>query len=171
MLTETELKKLANSGPVRDKANDYIVRKKLQRWLDGLPIVFAYILRYLPERQIKRIITNSHIINMADILLHLFSIMTVPMIRRNENEYTAVPLDHPPRIAEKEEIMFRDNYLKPLIYALFRHLSAEDVRAVMQVELSRNQPEYIIVKKAFEKYPSYVKEEPTNSSKTQIVIH
>lgn len=171
MLTETELTKLANSAPVRDKANDYIVRKKLQKWLDGLPIVYGYILRYLPERQIKRIITSRQILNMIDILLHLFSMMTVPMIKKNEYEYTAIPLSYPPRRAEKEEVIFRDSYLKPLLHALFRLLSAEDVREVMQAELSQNQPDYIIVKKAFDKYPSGIKEEPTNSSKTQIIIY
>jgi len=171
MLTDTELTKLANSGPIRDKANDYIVRKKFQKWLDGLPVVFGYILRYLPEKQIKRIITGSHIDYMINILLHLFSIMTVPMIKKNEYEHTAIPLGCPPRKAEKDEIVFRDCYLKPLIHALFRHLSAEDGREVMQTELSRNQPEYIIVKKAFDKYPSGVKEEHTSSSKTQITIY
>jgi len=140
MLTDTEMMKLANNGQVRDKANDYIVRKKFQKWLDGLPVVWGYIFRYLPERQIKRIITNNHIEYMINILLHLFSIMTVPMVKRNEHEYTALPVGYPPRKAEKEEIGFRDSYLKPLIHALFRHLSAEDGREVRpsSVEISRS---------------------------------
>ena len=53
MLTETEIKKLMS--PDRDKANDFIVRRKFKKWLDDLYVVFVIILRYLPEKQTKKI--------------------------------------------------------------------------------------------------------------------
>lgn len=170
MLTDTEIEKLEQNNP-RDRANDFIVRRKFKKWLDGLSVVFVIILRYLPERQTKKLITDSHIGYMSNILLHLFSIMAVPMVKKTEHEYTVVLPNRPPRRAEPGEINLRDNYIKPLIHGLFRHLSAEDVRDVIENELGRNMPDLILVKKAFAKYPSYVKEEPTNSSKTQIVIY
>ena len=141
MLTETEIKKLMS--PDRDKANDFIVRKKFKKWLDDLYVVFVIILRYLPEKDKKH--EHKHTIYMMDILLHLLSILTVPIIQ-NGKEYTAVDRYKAPRPATPEEISLRFD-TKTMVHALFRHLSNEDVLDVMQAELDRNQPEYMIVRK------------------------
>jgi hypothetical protein len=143
MLTETEIKKLMS--PDRDKANDFIVRKKFKKWLDDLYVVFVIILRYLPEKQTKKLIEHKHTIYMMDILLHLLSILTVPIIQ-NGKEYTAVDRYKAPRPATPEEISLRFD-TKTMVHALFRHLSNEDVLDVMQAELDRNQPEYMIMKR------------------------
>lgn len=143
MLTETETTKLMSQGSIRDHANDFIVRKKFKKWLDDLHVVFLIILRYLPEKQTKKLIERKHIIDMMDILLHLLSILTVPIIQ-NGKEYTAVDRYRAPRPATPEEISLRFD-TKTMVHALFRHLSSEDVLDVMQTELDRNQPEYMII--------------------------
>lgn len=145
MLTENETKKLMSSDSVRDNANDFIVRRKFKKWLDDLQVVFVIILRYLPEKQTKKLIEHKHIIYMMDILLHLLSILTVPIIQ-NGNEYTAADRYRAPRPATPEEIYLRHD-TKTMVHALFMHLSNEDVLDVIQTELDRNLPEYMIVKR------------------------
>lgn len=142
MLTETETKRLMQPGEPRDKMNDFIVRKKLAKWLDGLYVVFVIIFRYLPEKQLKKLITREHFRYLIDILLHLFSISTVPMIK-NGDEYIAVDRYRAPRPATQEEI-YLNGYIKSMIHALFHHLSPEDAIAVMDEELARNHPEHMI---------------------------
>ena len=162
MLTETEMRKLEeNHGArVRDKSNDFIVRKKFTRWLDELEFVFNIILRYLPEKQKKKIITHHHIIQLSNILLHVLSMMSVPIIKKSEHEYTVAVPNHPPRPASAEEIIMMDTFVKPLIHGLFRKLSAEEARNLIQTELNQNQPEYILTKRAFDEYPNPFKEDP-----------
>jgi len=162
MLTETEMRKLEDNhgARVRDKSNDFIVRKKFTRWLDELDFVFNIILRYLPEKQTKKIITRHHIIEISNILLHVLSMLSVPMVQKNAQEYIAVVPYHPPRPATNEEIMMMNDFIKPLIQGLFRKLSAEEARNLIQNELNRNQPEYILVKRAFNEYPNLSKEDP-----------
>lgn len=162
MLTETEMRKLEDNhdARVRDKSNDFIVRKKFTRWLDELDFVFNIILRYLPEKQTKKIITHHHIIQISNILLHVLSMMSVPMFQKSAHEYIAVVPYNPPRPATNEEIMMMNDFIKPLIQGLFRKLSDEEARNVIQTELNRNQPEYILVKRAFDEYPNLFKEDP-----------
>ena len=119
MLTDAEFEKLKKTDP-RDKSNDFIVRRKFQKWLAGLCYVSVIILHYLPEKQIKKIIKQEHILHLCNILLHLFSIMSVPMVQKSAHEYIAVVPYYPPRPATKEEILMMDTFIKPLIYGLFR---------------------------------------------------
>jgi len=146
MLTENETKKLMVRGPIRDKSNDFIVRRKFQKWLDGLHVVSVVILGYLPEKQVTKLMNYKHIHDMMNILLHLLSTMTGPLVETRKNEFVVIRPYSPPIPATQEEVYLRD-YIKTMALALFRHLSAEDVRDVIQKELSRNQPEYTLKKK------------------------
>jgi hypothetical protein len=146
MLTDTETKKLMDRGPVRDKANDFIVRRKFKKWLDDLHIVFVVILGYLPDKQVKKLVNHKHIIDMMDILLHLLSTMTGPIVEVRKNEFVLIRPYSPPVPATQEEVWIR-GYTKTMALSLFRHLSPEDARDVIQTELSRNHPEYALKKK------------------------
>lgn len=146
MLTENETKKLMVRGPTRDKANDFIVRRKFKKWLDGLHVVFVVILGYLPEKQVTKLVNYKHIHDMMDILLHLLSIMAGPIVETRKNEFVVIRPYSAPMPATPEEVYLR-GYIKTMTLSLFRNLSAEDVRDVIQTELSRNQPEYTLKKK------------------------
>jgi len=146
MLTENETKKLMERGPNRDKSNDFIVRRKFKKWLDGLHVVFVVILGYLPEKQITKLVNYHHIEDMINILLRLLSIMTGPIIETRKNEFVMIRPYSPPIPATPEEVYLRED-MKTMVLALFHHLSAEDVRDVIQKELTQNQPEYILKKR------------------------
>lgn len=145
MLTDNEIEKLKKNQP-RDKNNDFIVRRKFKTWLAGLWFVYNIIFRYLPDRQLNRTIQHDHIIHICNILLHILSKRSVPIIR-NDKEYTAVPANRPPRPATSEEILMMNMVIKPLLIGLFRFLSVEEARRTISDELLRNQPEYMMVKK------------------------
>lgn len=148
MLTDVEIEKLKKSQP-RDKNNDFIVRRKFKTWLSGLCVVYNIIFRYLPDRQLNKMIQTEHIIHMCNILLHILSKRSVPIIKRDQ-EYLAVPRNRPPRPATPEEIAMMDSFIKPLIAGLFRFLSEEEARRTISDELRRNQSEYILVRKIFD---------------------
>lgn len=148
MLTATEIEKLKKFD--RDKANDFIVRRKFKKWLDNLTIVSGYILRFLPRRQLRRLIERRHINNLISVLLQFLAIGgAVPIVRKSEHEYLAIVPNHPPREANTEEIQIAGE-LKVLIFALFQFLSVEDVRDVIQTEISRHHPEYTLMKREVE---------------------
>jgi len=154
MLTDTEIEKLKKTDPVRDKANDFIVRRKFKKWLDGLFVVSAYILRYLPEKQLAKIIKYDHINQLSFILINfLWAAGAVPIIEKNDGNGVVVIPDHAPRPSTVDEN--RLNFLiKDLIEHLLYMLSAEDARSVIQHELDCHQPDYILVRRAFDEYPN-----------------
>jgi len=148
MLTDTEIKKLQSTDAVRDKANDFIVRTKLKKWLDGLFVVSVIILRYLPEKQLEKIVKYDHINYLFQILNRfLWTAGAKPIIQKNEVEYMAVLSDGTQRYASPDEIRL-NGLIKLLINNLFQFLSAEDVREVIKKEIDFHQPDYTLVKKA-----------------------
>ena len=161
MLTDTEIEKLKKNDPARDKANDFIVRKKFKKWLDGLFVVSVIILQHLPTKQLVKIVKYDYVKQMGDILVKFLWVAgAVPLIKKNEYENVVVLPDHAPRSATVDENRL-NCLIKDLIRRLFNMLSAEDVRSVMQQELNRYQPEYILVRRAFDEYPKQTnKEEP-----------
>jgi hypothetical protein len=146
MLTETEIKKLLTPAPARDKSNDFIVRRKFKKWLDESDVVYYYILQHLPQKQVKKLVKREHIQHIMNILLCLLSTMTAPMVQMG-NEFKVIGQYSAPRLALQEEVHLR-NDTKEMVLALFSHLSAEDVRGVIQTELEQHQPEYILAKPA-----------------------
>jgi len=153
MLTDKEVEKLKNRDPATYKANDFIVRRKFQKWLDGLFVVSTIILRYLPERQLKRLTMHDHIIELGQILIQFLDIYgAVPIIQKSEWEHTVVIPNHAPRCADSNEIDASDQIMY-LISMLFLRLSEQYVLKAMQEELDHYHPEYIIVKRAFDEYP------------------
>jgi hypothetical protein len=58
------------------------------------------------------------------------------MVQKSAHEYIAVVPYYPPRPATKEEILMMDTFIKPLIYGLFRKLSAEEARNIIKTELN-----------------------------------
>ena len=84
----------------------------------------------------------------------------VPVIQTDHHEKIVVIPNHAPRDATGEESIINE-YIKFHIHNLFQLLSSEDVRRVMQMELDHFQPEYILVRRAFDEYPDpNKKEEP-----------
>lgn len=142
MLTDTEIEKLKEG---RDKANDFIVRRKFKKWLDGLFVVSVYILNYLPQKQLEKLIERDHINNLIFILLFFLGISgAVPITQVNGEDVVIIP-DRPQRYAEPEENLLRGE-IKLLIYNLFTFLSNEDVREVIQTEINY-QPDYVLEKR------------------------
>lgn len=162
MLTDTEVRKLEENhgAQVRDKANDFIVRRKFKKWLAGLYVVSYLILRHLPPKQIEKMVTLRHIQNLIYILEYFLWVAgAVPIIQTEHEEIVVIP-DHAPREATSEESLINGE-IKLHIHNLFQKLSSEDVRRVMQIELDHFQPDYILVRRAFDEYPApSQKEEP-----------
>ena len=147
MLTDREIEKLMQTDSPRDKDNDFIARRKFKKWLDGLFVVSVYILRYLPHRQLKKIITYHHIQEMIQILWSFVCIWgVVPIVQKDEHTYLALPRDSPPREAESIERLITGD-LRLFILNLFTLMSAEDVREIMQTEVSRRHHDYVLKKK------------------------
>jgi len=148
MLTDTEIDKLQKTDSARDKANDFIVRTKLKKWLDGLFVVSVIILHYLPEKQLAKIVKYDHVNYLSNILTRfLWTAGAVPITKKNEYEYMAILPDGKQRYAEPDEIRL-NGLIKLMINNLFQALSAEDVREVIKKEIDFHQPDYTLVKKA-----------------------
>jgi hypothetical protein len=160
MLTATEIKKLEeNHGArVRDKDNDFIVRRKFKKWLGALSVVAITVLMYLPPKQIKKIVTHYEINHLIYILEYFLCVAGAVPIIQTEHEMIVVIPEHAPREATTEESHI-NGMIKFHIHNLFQLLSSEDVRRVMQTELDHFQPDYILVRRAFDEYPAPSKKE------------
>lgn len=153
MLTDTEIEKLKKKDDPRDKANDFIVRRKFKKWLDGLFVVSGYILRYLPEKQLAKIIKYDHIDQLTFTLISfLLAAGAVPIIEKNDGSGVVVRSDHAPRASTVDENRL-NSLIKDLIRQLFYMLSVEDVRIVIHQELDDYHPDHILAKRAFDEYP------------------
>lgn len=151
MLTDTEIKKLQedHGKKSRDKANDFIVRRKFKRWLAGLFVVAVYIVPKLPQRQLKKMITKDHIKHLIFILDLFLSIWGVVPLKHDIHGALVILPNRPPREATGEEALIT-GWLKHFIHNLFQHLSPEDVRDVMQWEINHYHPGYALTKREVE---------------------
>jgi hypothetical protein len=146
MLTDTEIEKLKDG---RDKANDFIVRRKFKKWLAGLHVVNYAILRYLPQDQTRKLVKLEHIQNLIQLLVNFLGDSAVPITQMNGEDMVIIP-NQPDRYAEPEEQMLNGE-IKRLVDDLFQFLSNEDVREVIQNELNHYQPDYVLEKRELRK--------------------
>jgi hypothetical protein len=68
----------------------------------------------------------------------------VPITQISQKDYRVILLNCPPRYAEPEEFLLNGE-IKLLIQKLLQFLSNEDVREVIQTEISRYQPDYVLI--------------------------
>lgn len=148
MLTDREIEKLDKRDPTTSKANDYIVRRKFKKWLDGLYVVDVHILWHLPPRQLLKLIKYEHISHLANIIFTSLTILgAVPITQTREEGYYVVTLpNRPPRPADNYEVQLNEQ-ITTLIFNLFGFLSSDDTYELTRDVISEKMPDYAIVKK------------------------
>lgn len=153
MLTDTEVDKLKEG---RDKANDFIVRTKFKKWLEGLYVVNIIILTHLPQKQLAKLIKIDHINYLSNLIISFLWLLGAVPITQIEEEYMVFLPDCPPRYAEGGELRL-NGMIKLLINNLFQFLSNEDIRDVIQTEINRYQPDYALIKRSVNELPGLVR--------------
>lgn len=150
-LTEKERDRLENRDPATSKQNDFIVRRKFKRWLDELLGVSLYVIRYLPEKQLKKLIDYRHIQEMINLLYASLIIWgVVPIVQKDEHAYMSIMPDGTTHETDSIEIVMNGE-LRLFILNLFALMSASDVREIMQTEINRRHNDYVLVRKKEQK--------------------